>query len=50
MDHENESERECREEDEKRRRRTGIESYEQKLSRWKEEWRREIDEDLERGR
>ena len=37
-------------EDEERKKRTGVESYEQKLERWKEGWRREIDEDLEHGR
>lgn len=30
--------------------RTGIESYEQKLARWREGWRREIDDDLDNGR
>jgi len=29
------------EEDRKRHERTGIESYDQKLDRWKEEWRKE---------
>jgi hypothetical protein len=36
-------------EDDDRRNRTGVESYEQKLDRWKEGWRRELDHDLERG-
>ena len=30
--------------------RTGIESHEQKLDRWREGWRREIDDDLDNGR
>jgi hypothetical protein len=29
--------------------RTGIESYEQKLDRWRANWRREIDDDLDKG-
>ena len=36
-------------EDGERERRTGVESYEQKLERWKDGWRRELEEDLERG-
>lgn len=36
-------------EDLERYHRTGVESYEQKLERWKEGWRRELDEDLEKG-
>jgi hypothetical protein len=36
--------------DRERYRRMGIESYEQKLDRWREGWRRELEEDLERGR
>ena len=46
FDYEIERERE----DEERRQRTGIESYDQKLERWKKDWAREIEEDLERGR
>ena len=38
-----------RAEDEERRKRTGVESYDQKLERWKEGWRRELEQDLERG-
>lgn len=30
--------------------RTSIESYEQKLDRWREDWRRELDDDLDNGR
>jgi len=30
--------------------RTGVESYEQKLSRWKEGWRRELEDDLAHGK
>jgi len=37
-------------EDRERYSRSGIESYEQKLDRWREEWRREIDDDLDNGR
>ena len=37
-------------EDEDRRQRTGVESYEQKVDRWREDWCREIDDDLENGR
>ena len=37
-------------EDKERYQRTGIESYEQKLERWKENWCLEIDEDLDNGR
>ena len=45
-----EYEREREWEDQERYERTGIESYEQKLERWKEGWRREIDDDLDDGR
>ena len=44
-----EYERDREREDEDRYRRTGAESYDQKLERWKEGWRRELDHDLERG-
>ncbi len=37
-------------EDEERYHRTGVESYEQKLNRWKEGWRQEQDDDLKYGR
>lgn len=30
--------------------RTGIETYERKLDRWREGWIREIDDDLDNGR
>jgi len=46
FEHEIEQENEDRE----RYQRTGIESYEQKLDRWREGWRREIDDDLDYGR
>ena len=46
FEHEIEQENEDRE----RYQRTGIESYEQKLDRWREGWRREIDDDLDHGR
>jgi hypothetical protein len=36
--------------DEESRQRTGIESYEQKLERWRGDWRQEIDDDLNHGR
>jgi hypothetical protein len=42
-----EYEREREQEDQERYERTGIESYEQKLDRWREDWRREIDDDLD---
>lgn len=48
MKFEHEIERE--QEDTERRQRTGVESYEQKLDRWREGWRREIDDDLDNGR
>jgi len=38
------------EKDRERYQRTGIESYDQKLDRWKEDWRRELEEDLEKGK
>jgi len=37
-------------EDDERYHRTGVESYEQKLDRWKEGWRRELEDDLANGR
>ena len=37
-------------EDRERYERTGIESYEQKLDRWQEGWRQELEDDLENGR
>lgn len=37
-------------EDKERLHRTGVESYEQKLERWKEGWRRELEDDLAHGR
>jgi len=46
FDHEVEKENEDRE----RYRRTGVESYEQKLDRWREGWRKEIDDNLDNGR
>ena len=46
FEHEIEREREDRE----RYERTGIESYEQKLDRWRDGWIREIDSDLDAGR
>ena len=36
-------------EDKERKERTGVESYDQKLERWKEGWCRELEEDLEKG-
>lgn len=43
-------EREREREDEERQQRTGVESYDQKLERWREGWKREIDNDLNNGR
>lgn len=40
---------ERKQEDDERRKRTGVESYDQKLERWKEQWRRELEDSLERG-
>lgn len=45
-----EYERERKQEDLERYQRTGIESYEQTLDRWREDWRKEIDDDLDNGR
>jgi hypothetical protein len=36
--------------DEIRYKQTGIESYEQKLERWKDCWNKELDDDLDNGR
>ncbi len=36
--------------DDERRNRTGIESYEQKLERWKGGWSRELEHDLAHGK
>ncbi len=41
---------ERKQEDDERQRRTDVESYDQKLERWKDGWRRELEEDLELGR
>jgi hypothetical protein len=46
FDYEIERERE----DDERRERTGIESYEQKLDRWREGWIREMDQEIDNGR
>ena len=37
-------------EDRDRYDRTGIESYDQKIDRWREGWRKELEDDLENGR
>jgi hypothetical protein len=37
-------------EDQERYYRVGLESYDQKVERWKEGWRRELEDDLEQGR
>ncbi len=48
MNLEHELERE--QEDRERYERTGVESYEQKLDRWREGWRKELEDDLANGR
>ena len=49
-EYEYEYEREKREMDERMYRRTGVESYEQKLDRWRRGWQKELDDDLDNGR
>ena len=39
-----------KQEDAERYHRTGVESYEQKLDQWREDWRSEIDDDLDNSR
>ncbi len=50
MDRQFEYEKERDRNDEDRYRRTGVESYDQKLDRWKGSWRKEIEDDLVNGR
>jgi len=45
-----EHEIERKREDIERYQRTGVESHEQKLDRWREDWRSEIDDDLDNNR